>query len=255
MSAGGPDLFVICKSCGSEVSPYITECPYCGSRLRKRAPKLDRDQRVAEPGPRRRAPKPLLPRLRRDEIPGIRGDSTPYAAGALVGTGIVGCVLWQTAIQPDLVLYGTAGSQWWHVFTAAFAYDNLGYALIVLTAIGLFGWLLERRHGPVVVLILFLLGGVGGLAATAVIEPGAMQIGEMGALGAAIALAVSWAIPDLLSLGSGHEVEGDLLGAGAITLAVALMPLADARASWVSVGVGALAALAIGLPMAAAGRR
>ncbi len=38
----GPDLFVVCKQCGSEVSPYITECPYCGSRLRRRAPKLPR---------------------------------------------------------------------------------------------------------------------------------------------------------------------------------------------------------------------
>ena len=36
-----PDLFVVCKSCGSEVSSYVTECPYCGTRLRKRAPKLD----------------------------------------------------------------------------------------------------------------------------------------------------------------------------------------------------------------------
>ncbi|MBA3809220.1 MAG: zinc-ribbon domain-containing protein, partial [Solirubrobacterales bacterium] len=38
----GADLFVVCKQCGSEVSPYITECPYCGSRLRRRAPKLPR---------------------------------------------------------------------------------------------------------------------------------------------------------------------------------------------------------------------
>ncbi len=38
----GPDLFVVCKQCGSEVSPYITECPYCGARLRRRAPKLPR---------------------------------------------------------------------------------------------------------------------------------------------------------------------------------------------------------------------
>src|ERR1700734_3844353 len=60
VSTGGPDLFVICKSCGSEVSPYITECPYCGNRLRKRAPKLDRDQQVAERKARRTAP-PLLP--------------------------------------------------------------------------------------------------------------------------------------------------------------------------------------------------
>ena len=39
--SSGPDLFVVCKNCGSEVSPYITECPYCGTRLRKRAPKLE----------------------------------------------------------------------------------------------------------------------------------------------------------------------------------------------------------------------
>ena len=44
-----PDLFVVCKNCGSEVSPYVTECPYCGQRVRKRAPKLDRTAR-----PRRR---------------------------------------------------------------------------------------------------------------------------------------------------------------------------------------------------------
>src|SRR5580658_10366514 len=37
------DLFVVCKHCGSEVSPYITECPYCGHRLRRRAPKLPRE--------------------------------------------------------------------------------------------------------------------------------------------------------------------------------------------------------------------
>ena len=36
-----PELSVVCKSCGSEVSPYVTECPYCGSRLRKRAPRID----------------------------------------------------------------------------------------------------------------------------------------------------------------------------------------------------------------------
>ncbi|MEA2190098.1 MAG: hypothetical protein QOI73_219, partial [Solirubrobacteraceae bacterium] len=37
-----PDLFVVCKNCNAEVSPYITECPYCGMRLRKRAPKIER---------------------------------------------------------------------------------------------------------------------------------------------------------------------------------------------------------------------
>ena len=40
--ASSPELFVVCKNCRSQVSPYITECPYCGQRLRKRAPKLDK---------------------------------------------------------------------------------------------------------------------------------------------------------------------------------------------------------------------
>ena len=45
------ELSVICKNCGSEVSPYVTECPYCGARLRKRAPKLERrGRRARRPG-------------------------------------------------------------------------------------------------------------------------------------------------------------------------------------------------------------
>jgi len=54
--ASGPDLFVVCKKCGSEVSPYITECPYCGSRLRKRAPKLERGGTPKPPKPARKRP-------------------------------------------------------------------------------------------------------------------------------------------------------------------------------------------------------
>ena len=77
-----PDLNVVCKNCGNEVSPYITECPYCGNRLRKRAPKIERDGTVSEPRKARKARKarkpsaPRLSRFRSNEIPGIRGDLT-----------------------------------------------------------------------------------------------------------------------------------------------------------------------------------
>src|SRR6478752_232768 len=88
--ASGPDLFVICKSCGSEVSPYITECPYCGNRLRKRAPKLDRTGRAREkPRAQRRSPTPSLGPLKRGEIPGIRVDARPYATIAIVAVSLV----------------------------------------------------------------------------------------------------------------------------------------------------------------------
>ncbi len=248
MSAGGPDLFVVCKSCGSEVSPYITECPYCGNRLRKRAPKIDRHGRVAEKR-RRRTPAPALPRLRRGEMPGIRPDSHPYATILLVALSLVGCLIWRTALLnlSDVAVVAKPGSHWWRLFTAPFTYDNTGYAFVTLTVIGLFGWLIERRHGPVAVLLLFLIGAVGGTAATAAAYDLPVVLG---ANGAALALLWTWAVPDLLELRRGEEVEGDLIGAGVLAAVVALMPLALPEASWISDGVGVLAGLLIGYPLA-----
>src|SRR5215211_1348738 len=72
--SSGADLFVVCKTCGSEVSAFVTECPYCGTRLRKRAPKLDRAG-----APQRRPRRPALPRLRRDRprLGRLRPDEMP----------------------------------------------------------------------------------------------------------------------------------------------------------------------------------
>ena len=239
---------MICKSCGSEVSPYITECPYCGNRLRKRAPKLDRDQRVAERKASRARRQPmLLTRLRRNEIPGIRGETHPYAVIALTLAGLIGTLLWRTALSTNIALFGRPGSQWWKLFTAAFVYDNIGYALIVMSTIAIFGYLLERRHGPAVVLALFLIGGVGGLAATTALSPDQIL---MGAPGAALAMVCAWAVPDLLTLRSGQDVEGDIIGAAVIAAVVALMPLADITASWMADVVGILAGFLLGFPLA-----
>src|ERR1700680_1500229 len=88
----GADLFVVCKKCGSEVSPYITECPYCGHRLRRRATKLPRE-RLGKPrkGVFRR---PSLGRLRSGEIAGLRVDTPPYATIILVAAS---CGVWIAA--------------------------------------------------------------------------------------------------------------------------------------------------------------
>jgi len=248
MSTGNPDLFVICKNCGSEVSPYITECPYCGNRLRKRAPKLDREGRMTEKR-RRRPPTPSLPRLRSNEIPGIRPESRPYATIALVVVGLVGALLWRTGVvdQTQIIVFGKPGSQWWRLITAPFVYNNTGFAFASLGAIALYGWLLERRHAPLPVLALFAVGAIGGTAATAA----AYSVpAVLGGNGAALALLVAWAIPDLRSLRARQDIDGDLLGTAAIAVVVALMPLVVPGASWISDAVGVLGGLAIGLPMA-----
>lgn len=254
MSTGGPDLFVICKNCQSEVSPYITECPYCGSRLRKRAPKLDRNGRVTER--KRRTPVPSLPPLRRGEMPGIRPESRPYATIALVLAGFAGTLLWRAALVGSthaIQLWAQFGTHlWWRLLVAPFTYVNTGYAIVTLGAIAVYGWLLERRHGPALVLVLFAIAAIGGAAVTAADSTLPLALG---ANGGALALVIAWAIPDLLSLRAGEEIEGDLLGTAVIGVVVLLMPLVAPGASWVAAGVGVLAGILVGLPLALTGPR
>ena len=244
MSTGGPDLFVVCKNCGSEVSPYITECPYCGTRLRKRAPKLDRNGRITERTGRRPLT-PSLSRLRRGEIPGIRHEAHPYTTGVIVLLGVAGTLIWRTTLLSpfNLVITGNPGHDWWKPFTAPFVYDNTGYAVLTLLVIAIYGWLMERRHGPVLVVFLVLVGGAGGVALAGVVDQVSWY---MGGNGAALALLCAWVVPDLTLLLRKHDFDGDLLGTGVLAAVIALMPLAEPAASWVADGVGILAGLAVG---------
>jgi membrane associated rhomboid family serine protease len=236
---------VICKHCGAEVSPYITECPYCGNRIQKRAPKLGPDGRIAQKKSRR-PPSPTLPRLKRGEIPGIRHDSHPYGTILLVLLGFAGTLLWRTGlINPiHLVALGTLNPDWWHAFSSPFVYGNTGYAIITLGVIALYGVLLERRHGLLLVLALFLLGGAAGTAIALQASPALV----MGGNGAALALLVAWAMPDLAAFSSREDFDGDLIGTLVLGAAVALMPLV-AEASWVCDGVGVGAGILIGYPV------
>src|SRR3954453_11132203 len=85
--AGTPDLFVVCKNCRAEVSPYITECPYCGHRLRKRAPKLDKGAVPRREKPRRGASVPSMTRVGGGRVRGagaLRSSGRPVVTMALV---------------------------------------------------------------------------------------------------------------------------------------------------------------------------
>jgi membrane associated rhomboid family serine protease len=165
---------------------------------------------------------------------------------------MIGTVLWRTSLGPDqLAVITKPGSQWWRLLSSPFIYENTGYAFVTLGAIGLFGWLLERRHGRIPVLVLFAIGAVGGTAVTAAAYPLPVVLG---ANGAALALVIAWALPDLLALRAGEDIDGDLIGAGVIAALVALMPLV-AHASWLSDAVGALAGLGVGWLLARPYRR
>ncbi|HEY4830020.1 MAG TPA: rhomboid family intramembrane serine protease, partial [Solirubrobacteraceae bacterium] len=199
---------------------------------------------------------PSLPRLRRGEIPGIRGESHPYATIAIVLAGFAGTLLWRAALVGSthaIQLWAQYGTHlWWRLLVAPFTYTNTGYAIVTLATIAVYGWLLERRHGPFVMLALFAIATVGGAAVTATNSTLPLALG---ANGGALALLLAWAMPDLLSLRARRDIEGDLLGTAVVAVVVALMPLAAPGASWISAGVGVAAGLLIGLPLALTGER
>jgi membrane associated rhomboid family serine protease len=251
VASGSPDLFVVCKHCGAEVSPYITECPYCGNRLQKRAPKINKDGGIVAKPPRRQLTS-SLPRLRHGEIPGIRADAHPYATILLVALGFIGTLLWRSGAVDyyNMAAYGKLDPRWWHAFTAPFIYDNTGYAIFALAAVAIFGTLIEHRHGPVIVLALALLGGVAGTAISLVVSDPSIFSAIDGGNGIALALLTAWAIPDLIELISKGDYSGDLIGTGVLALVVALMPLVAPEASWLTDAIGVAAGILIGYPVA-----
>jgi len=240
----GADLFIVCKHCGSEVSPYITECPYCGHRLRRRAPKLP-----SAAGPSR-ARSGLLGRLAprsggseaasRERAPswlasiapsggfGVR----PYATIAIVAASAVIWILLRAGYVASgkLLLLGPLHGDWWKIFSSQVSYLNGWYAFFTLLVVAVFGWLLERRHGAPVVLALFFGGGAAGaLVALAVYPVPVVTGGNAGAL----ALLAGWAVPDLVAARRSDYYEGDLLGASALAVLMLALPFVVPKVAWI----------------------
>ena len=268
-----PDLFVVCKNCNAEVSPYVTECPYCGTRLRKRAPKIERpDAPPAKPSRRkpiggagtRKAPRPgagasrpkkarakkrsspSLGRLRAGEIPGISGDEhgKPWATIVLV---VLSFGIWFSLVfytSSDLALNTLSGDPWLY-FTASLLNDGTAAQFAVVVGLGLYGWLLERRLGPIAVVLLFLLCGPGALAIAVALDPGTFVFG---AHGAALGLLCAWAVPTLIARSRSEEDDdSDLLGTLVIACVLLLVPAisqGSLLAGLIGAGLGALAGLA-----------
>jgi membrane associated rhomboid family serine protease len=244
--APGPELFVVCKSCGSEVSPYITECPYCGARLRKRAPKIERDQPAKPP---RRMARPTLGPLRPGEIPGIRADPTgrPYATLVLVALslfGLLAAILFAPVSDIALVTLPGASSGWWKVATSPFIYLNGWYQLAAVLAIAIYGWRIERRYGPLAVVALFIVCGMATLALAVELQPDHSAIGGNAA---ALGLLAFWVVPELVRERRGLDRESDLLATLVIAVVVLAMPAADPEASAIAGVAGLLAGALIGL--------
>jgi membrane associated rhomboid family serine protease len=245
-----PDLFVVCKNCGSEVSPYITECPYCGQRIRKRAPKLDRSGGEAQPKRRARA---KLPRLRTDEISGIAPDTRPYATFGLILICVAMMLIFAADVDFNPYLLVPADDDVWRWFAAPFLHaDLLGYAFVALVPVAIFGTLLERRFGPLVPVLVFVLCGAAGAGLAVTLE--APPLFEdvpiytvFGANGAALGMLCAWLVDDRLALRRGDDRENDLLGVYVIAAVLVLLSLTTEEANIAVAVGGAVAGALLGL--------
>jgi membrane associated rhomboid family serine protease len=239
-----PDLFVVCKNCGSEVSPYITECPYCGQRIRKRAPKIDRSGGEAQPKRRGRA---KLPRLRAEEIAGIAPDARPYATFGILLVCVAMLLVFAANIEdfdPYIIL--PPQDEVWRWFAAPFLHgDQLGYAFVALVPVAIFGTLLERRFGPLVPVLVFVLSGAAGAGLAVTLEtPPLLEDFPIyplfGANGAALGMLCAWLVDDRLAARRGEDRENDLLGVYVIAVVLVLLSLTTEEAN-IAVAVGGAA--------------
>lgn len=240
------DLNVVCKNCGSEVSPYITECPYCGQRLRKRAPKLSRHDEGGAvelaPVTKRRFRRRRRERVERAERPlSWLSAQRPYVTITLVLASAVVYLVNQAGPLGFYDLGAIAGpldGDWWRLVTAQFNYDNVGYLFAVAVTLAIFGTSLERRYSGLVTAAIFLACGAIGFYVTT--EMYSLPI-AMGANGSALGLIAAWAVRDLRDRRSGYDTESDLLGVAAIAAVLLAMPLLEEYADfWAGIGGAAL---------------
>jgi membrane associated rhomboid family serine protease len=249
------ELSVICKNCGSEVSPYVTECPYCGARLRKRAPKLERRGDGLEAKPKRGPRGSLFRAVRRRRDSRSSRPERPYATLAVIIASAV-LVLLQAASGEPLTSIGAmvvpVDAEWWRVFTAPFAYADVGYLFVVAVALAIFGVGLERRLGTGLTAVLLLACGALGMLAAAGVADATDHIAVVaGGNGIALGALAAWLA--LRRAEARDPVDRDLDWIGVAVAATVLLALpifestADVFAGLAGGAVGGLAGVAAGL--------
>jgi len=252
-----PELSVVCRSCGEEVSPYVTECPYCGTRLRKRAPKLE--VRGDEIAPREtRRSRRRLARARRAE----RIGELPYAVMAAILIPAL-LVLIRVA-SPSLdgydlgAIVGPVGGDWWRYLAAPFIYPDLGYLFVASVGIAIFGIAVEQRLGIVATVVLIVAcGGLGMLAADGIETAFASDkdiLLAAGGNGVALGLLCAWAVMRAAEVRARPGEDVEVIGAAVAAAVLIMLPLVDDFANVFAGLAGALVGAGCGMAAALARR-
>ncbi|HEY3192009.1 MAG TPA: rhomboid family intramembrane serine protease, partial [Solirubrobacterales bacterium] len=245
-----PELSVVCRSCGEEVSPYVTECPYCGTRLRKRAPKLELRGDELTPRESRRARRRMA-RAQRAERLGER----PYAVIAAILVSAI--VLLVRVASPSLDTYdlgglvGPVGGDWWRYLAAPFVYPDVGYLFVAAVGIAIFGIAVEARLGSIPTAILIIASGSLGMLAADGIETAFGGHNDTllasGGNGIALGLLGAWAVMRAAEVRAHPDEDVEVIGAAVAAAVLILLPIADDYANVFAGLAGALVGAACGL--------
>lgn len=239
MADGGADLSVVCPSCGAEVSPYVTECPYCGKRVQKRAPKIGSRQDPANRAKRRNRRSAKRSNLLGDRVRTAReslgpAELRPVVAPTLVAVSIVISALVRSGVLTGrrLVPLGDLSGEHWKLLTAPFVQGDVGYAFVALGAFAIFGSWAERVLGRFAPAIVWVVAG-GGAAWLSLADH---SIPATGALAAAFAVTVARAFATLEARRDGEDE--DLVGIAVVLVVLLAMPPLSPEASWYAIAVG-----------------
>ena len=244
------ELRVICKNCGSEVSPYVTECPYCGARLRKRAPKLERRGDGLEAQRPRRRRRRLVPRPSRPSF--AVSTDRPYATLAVILVSAI-MILVQKAGGQSLASYGglvvPLEGDWWRYLTAPFAYADVGYLFVVAVGLAIFSTGVERRLGTLPTAVLLIACGSLGVIVAGAVASGQGELAVIGGgNGMALGSVAAWFAIRRAEAHGAIDDEYDAVGVAVAAVVLIALPLfaptADFAAGLVGGAVGGLAGLA-----------
>jgi membrane associated rhomboid family serine protease len=246
-------LSVVCRTCGEEVSPYVTECPYCGTRLRKRAPKLELRGDEITPRETRRGRRRAA-RAQRAE----RREARPYAVAAAI---LIPAILLLIRVASPAIdshqlgaVVGPVEGDWWRYLAAPFIYPDIGYLFVASLGIAIFGSAVEERLGLIPTVVLMIACGALGMLAADGIETAFAGRNDIllasGGNGIALGLLAAWAVMRAAEVRAHPDEDVELIGAAVAAAVLILLPLVDDYANVFAGLAGALVGAGCGLAAA-----
>ncbi len=245
------ELSVICKNCGSEVSPYVTECPYCGARLRKRAPKLERRGDGLEAKPRR-GPASRLFRIklrsrgRRRLPPALRdAGGDPRLRDRCSWSSRQAAPRWPRSAASPCRSTASGGAS----SPPRSSTSDVGYLFVVAVGLAIFGAGIERRLGtPATAVLLLACGSLGMLAASGIASAQGDIVVIAGGNGMALGAVAAWFAIRRAEAHQAIDQDYDRIGVAVAAAVLLALPIfestANVFAGLVGGAVGGLAGLA-----------